>query len=561
MFLNQSRWVLSVFFVCVHLFSQAALPDSISRQLNSLSNKPLRDFQETLITRLQDSTIAVETKESIAIELIRKGELLQDAKRKPSYFFTSGLIFQRCIDNGAMALYAYDKSFIANEALNDRAGMAASLWQSMSTLADLQLYEEALRYLFKVESILQQYNYQGFGALASKMLDMGALFFQTGNYEVAIQYYEKAFTFRDIETDKAVMMHAFNTLGLAYQRIASYPEALKNFQQSHALANQIGDRFWSALTYGNMGAVYFEQSSYENALGHLLYDLKVSQELGVWNSAANSATFIARIYRRQKKLDIAKSYLDMALEMDAKATAWRTRNNIYEQYSKLFAELGDYKQAYQFELAHELLSDSMQASQQDKEQLLLARKHRFELQDQAKSAAVQIETYESKLSEYGRLLAVMTVVLLLMGLGLAFSFRRHSSLLNQFKQQQRAEIQRKELNLLRKQLLLYVHLLKQLPSSDTNRQKLLPDAGFWELFRHKFDEVFPHFFSKTKSNFPELSHQDILLIALLKLKMETSPMQLLFDLTDTAWQEWKQATERKLGIQAGKDLEKIVESL
>ncbi len=536
----------------------ATVPDSIRTALSQLKDDPLREYQQQLTTQLKDTSLSYDAKESLVNGLLALANNTKKAELGIRAAYMAGLVYQYALDNGAMALYAYEQAFRLAELSNNRSQMAASLWQSMNTLAELQLYDEALRYLFKAESVLQEYNYTDFESIAQKMLEMGSLFFNTGNYDVAIQYYEKAFSFKDLEKDKRVLMHACNTLGLAYQMVGQYDKAVERFELSHKLGNELGDRFWAALAYGNTGAVYFEQGRYEDALGHLLYDIEVSQELGVWNSAANACILVARIYRKQGKLSLSKTYLDLANSLDMKHSVWKTRNGIYEQYARLYSELGDYKQALAYHQAFKALSDTMNNDRLQKEQLMLARKHRFELQNQERISREKTAELQQSVQDVWRLTGVFAFISLLLLVGFVFQFNRNRSQRQKLTENYRKTIQKKEFALLKKEIQLYVSVLQALKKQHIPLHAFLPDAAYWEDFRHKFDDIHAHFFSKTKSNYPDLTQQDILWLALVKLNFSETEIQLLFD---TAIFDWTEHISRKLGAQQGVKLPQLVERL
>jgi len=558
--MHYRKFLILFFIVCFWLpqWGYAAVPDSIRSALGKLKDEPLRQFQNNLLQQLRDGKLPTSVKEGLVDDLLQAAFEHKRPELRSTYAYTSGLIYQYIFDNGAMALYAYDVSFQSAQKLNNRSEMAAGLWQSMSTLADLQLYDEALRYLFKVEAVLQQYNYTGFEAIAEKMLQMGSLFFNTGNYDVAIQYYEKAFSFRDFENDKRALMYASNTLGLAYQRVQQYEKAVERFEQSYQLSNELGERFWSALTYGNMGAVYFEQGRYDDALGHLLFDIDVSQELGVWNSAANACILVARIYRLQQKTELAKKYLQLADELDAKNSVWKTRNSIYEQCALLYADLGDFQNALISQMAFKALSDTMNNDRLQKEQLMLSRKHRFEIQNQERVSREQSAALEARLDETRRLNWAFAFISLLLITAFVLQYKRNENLRKRQTTIFRKEIQKKEFALLQKEIKLQLIRLLELKEQGIPLKPFLPDAAYWEDFKHKFDGFNEHFFSRTKSNHPDLMHQDILWLALLKLKFTEADIQLLFD---TELKEWLVQISRKLGAKAGSELSQLVESL
>src|SRR5690606_13274434 len=105
------------------LLGQAALPDSIRSALRKHSDKPLRQFQNNLIQQLQDTNIVLANKEKLVNELLEQAISHKNQEIRSKYGYTAGLVYQNILDNGAMALYAYETSFKAAEQINDRAAM------------------------------------------------------------------------------------------------------------------------------------------------------------------------------------------------------------------------------------------------------------------------------------------------------------------------------------------------------------------------------------------------------------------------------------------------------
>lgn len=533
----------------------AALPDSLVKAIKKPDSQHLWELQIGWINALAEANYSTKRLESMAEELVASAQLEHEALQA-DYFFCAGLFYENLLENVPMALEQYDWAFKTAKTVDNRKMMAAALWQSMSALARLQLYEQALQYLFRVEAVLQEYNYNGFESLAVKMLEMGAVFFNTANYQVAIQYYEKAFTFKGLENDKKSLMYAYNTLGLAYQRIADFDPALKRFSQSHALAKEIGDQFWEALTFGNMGAIYFEQGKYALALDHLFYDIEVSNRLGVWNSAANACVFVARIYKRQANYALATAYLDTALTLHNKAPLNTTRLGIYEQYADVFTQSGDYAQALHYYTAARKLADSIQTEVKAREHKVLLQKHRFELQDQ-KRLWQENQQKLTKHNHYAALMLMVAALILLIVL-IAWYFDR-KKLLNISKQNKediRKNFIKKELQLIKKELDFRLNWAKRFPGALVD---VLPNPSFWESMKLQYDELNDHFSAKTKANHPEINGEEILLLMLLRMKFSFEDACLLCGFEDPEKQRMQ--LRKKLGLRQHQELELMVESL
>lgn len=544
------------FWLCVNpLASQAALPDSLVNAIKKPDSQRLRAVQQAWLNSLLKANYSTERLTAMAEELVAAAQLENEALRA-DYYFSAGLVYENLLENVPMALQQYDLAFQAGKAVDNRSMMAASLWQSMSALARLQLYEQALQYLFRVEAVLQEYNYNGFESLASKMLEMGAVFFNTGNYQVAIQYYEKAFSFKGLEKNKKALMYACNTLGLAYQRVKDFEPALKRFSQSHSIAKELGDQFWEALTYGNMGAVYFEQGKYALALEHLYYDIAVSTRLGVWNSAANACVFVASVYKQQGLLNKAIAYLDSALILHDKSPVIATKLRIFEKYAEVYAQKRDFENAFKFYTAAHMLSDSIQADVMDQERKLLQQKHRFELQDQKRLG----ELNQAKLTANNNHWLVFSLITSILLVAALVAWRIDRKKLNTAAYNNSKEVRenfiKKELQLVKKELDFRLNWAKGHPDSATD---VLPAPAFWENMKLQYDELNDHFSAKTKANHPEINGNEIILLMLLRMKFSFEDACLLVGFK--APDEQRQLLHKKLGLRQQQALEPMVESL
>jgi tetratricopeptide (TPR) repeat protein len=468
-------------------------------------------------------------------------------------------LFEKLVaSNGARALHEFENAFHSAEVIGDRKGMASALWQSMSILTDLHLYEEALQYLFRVEAVLQKYNYQGFSSLSLKMMEMGQVFFQTENYEVAIQYFEKALAFKNGGLNRAQQMHARNTLGLAYQRTRDYVNAVANFENSHQLAEDLGDKFWSALTYGNIGAVHFEQGQYDLALERLLFDYEKSQELGVWNSAANAAVFMARIRIKEKNFLLAKEILEKALQIDAKGSELTTRRNIYMLLSEVNKEMKQFKLAFEFGRMYALLNDSIQTARIEADRVEKGKQFTFQIQEKERLLE-QKKTEESKyLSQLYMLRSLLVGVLFILFLVFVYSFKLKESTKKDLKIILEQDIEKR---LLEAEKRSWQKIVNYARINGHSGLEALFEPSDIENFKHRYDAVNNHFFARLKASHPEVNQDDINKLVLVQTGIQLDDILGILNIDTDEWQIWENQLKRKLNGKESDNLKKLLVEL
>lgn len=550
---------LSTFLlILLSLYSNANISDSLIRIHNEKDEVQFEEKRNNWLSQLQNGQLSEKDVQRIRKSFVQTIESEKDETLVYRYVYSFGLFEKLVVSNGARALHQFENAFLSAELNGDSKGMASALWQSMSILTDLHLYEEALQYLFRVEAVLQKYNYQGFSSLSLKMLEMGQVFFQTENYEVAIQYFDKALAFKNGGLNKSQQMHARNTLGLAYQRTQSYVNAIANFEQSHQLAEEIGDKFWSALTYGNIGAVLYEQGKYDLALERLLFDYEKSQELGVWNSAANAAVFMARIRIKEKNFLLAKGILENALQIDAKGSEITTRRNIYMLLSEVNNEMKNYKLAFEYGRLYSLLNDSIQTARIESDRVERMKQFTFQIQEKERlleQKQIEVNKYSSKLNMLQSLLIGAMVMLFIV---FVYFFKRRNSHHKEIKTRLEQDIEKRLLEAEKRSWQKMINYART--NGHTGLESLFESSDI-DNFKHRYDAVNNHFFARLKASHPEINQDDIHRLVLVQTGISLNDIYNILNSSPEEWQNWENQLKRKLNGKEGDSLKKLMVEL
>jgi tetratricopeptide (TPR) repeat protein len=159
-----------------------------------------------------------------------------------------------------------------SNALFKELGDPQKLVGSMNNLGnlnnDLQLYEKAMRYFSEAYQLSEKIG----KPTADPLNNMGNVFFKQGNYQRAIEHYQKALDLERQTNNRLGMLNSLTNIGIAYtkanqpgpaqqylnealalsnelQVYAEVPEILKNISYSYYRQNKLKDAYESLLKY------------------------------------------------------------------------------------------------------------------------------------------------------------------------------------------------------------------------------------------------------------------------------------------------------------------------
>lgn len=159
-----------------------------------------------------------------------------------------------------------------SNALFKELGDPQKLVGSMNNLGnlnnDLQLYEKAMRYFSEAYQLSEKIG----KPTADPLNNMGNVFFKQGNYQRAIEHYQKALDLERQTNNRLGMLNSLTNIGISYtkanqpgpaqqylnealalsaelQVYAEVPEILKNISYSYYRQNKLKDAYESLLKY------------------------------------------------------------------------------------------------------------------------------------------------------------------------------------------------------------------------------------------------------------------------------------------------------------------------
>ncbi len=143
---------------------------------------------------------------------------------------------------------------------------------------------------------------------------MGDAFQTKGNYEKALEYYEKSSQLAKKIKYQKVLSLVLNRIGIIDLNQGNYPEALSKFYESLKAAEAIDNKELTGATLNNIAIVQFYQGKFNEAESAYRQRLKIAQEMLDSSSMSFAYNGIGEINLQQK--DPVKALQNLSIAYD-----------------------------------------------------------------------------------------------------------------------------------------------------------------------------------------------------------------------------------------------------
>src|ERR1022692_3234250 len=257
----------------------------------------------------------------------------------------------------------YGRAAALWHSLRDAGAEALCLHQIGSIYYNLGEPQKALDY-YNQALTLRRAAGDGVGEV-STLNNIGNVYSGLGEQQKALDYYSQALPLLRAVGDRARQAAMLTNIGNVYVDLGEKQKALDHFNQALPLARAVGGRAGESGTLNNIGYVYWELGEKQRALDYFNQALPLERALGDRPGEANTLNNIGKVYsdlgEKQKALDYYDQALPLRRAVGNRQGEAYTLNNIGEVYSELgenHKALGYYIQALR--LARAVSSPSYQ---------------------------------------------------------------------------------------------------------------------------------------------------------------------------------------------------------
>ncbi len=214
--------------------------------------------------------------------------------------------------------------------------LAQALRKQVETIVQRRELSQALIALRLTRSIAERIGDEKTIAFAAT--NTGVVYYSLGEYQQALDTFEKNLSLEPVKRDTAVTARTLNNIGMIKRVFGDIPAALDYVQRSQRLAEQVGDKKLLGNTLNNIGIINRDQGNYARALEYLEKGLTLSEALGDKVSTSLTLNNIGATYGLQGNNSQALEYFQRALKLgqagDDKPIIANALNNIGITYHK-----------------------------------------------------------------------------------------------------------------------------------------------------------------------------------------------------------------------------------
>ncbi|HSF89409.1 MAG TPA: hypothetical protein VLA46_08325 [Saprospiraceae bacterium] len=408
---------------------------------------------------------------------------------------------------------------------------------------------------------------------------LGYVLYHSREYEASIKATKTALllTDRSSETPMDTLslfykMNAFNTIGLAYEKLNKPDSAFLAFGQAMKIADPDTNTYWKGVITGNMGDVYYQLGQYDSAKVMLTYDYQQSLEYSQNDNAANSLQWLARIELHDGNAVKALGMLREAQRLLQHAsTPAFTANTLYA-FTQAFSDLGMADSMNIYMHQYLTLHDSIEKEANNNRLDLV----HMRMDNQSNINKVITLSKEKKRIALIRnfiiaflLLLVITGYLILNRQKLRLKVREMEALDEKRQAEQAARVAREQLDVytlhLREKTNLVETLQDQLMKRELSEEQyqqisalsqhsILTDED-WETFKNMFERVYPGFFHSLRQQSADITLAEMRMAALCKLQVPSKEAANLLGISPNSVNKTRQRLRSRLGLDPEANLE------
>jgi len=318
--------------------------------------------------RVNDSTQAhVLSKEAIDL-----AEGINYAKGKAESYRTFAFTLIR-LSKHQEALGYCEKSLALFESLNDLDGQASIYGYYGIIQRSLGNYAASLEFLFKFSELTQQTGNKEAESLA--YYHLGVTYKYLGDNETALNYLLQCLATRQPHSVTYWVSKALSLklIGLIYFETGDFTNAIDYYHQSLPLTQEAGDKWGEAGCLDNIGFIHFKLKDYDRALEFCSQALAISQIIDDKKGQSNALFHLGDIYNQLAEYEKASGCCYSSLHIRRDINDKKGEAEILLLLAELYVKENPAERNP--EQAFELLNKALRLGQEIKARDLLAKIH------------------------------------------------------------------------------------------------------------------------------------------------------------------------------------------
>ncbi len=229
---------------------------------------------------------------------------------------------------------------------------------------------ESIKWLYQALESAESINYaQGIG---DNLNSIGILYNSIEDWEEAISYYNSSIDYQKVAGNRLREGILYTNLGVVFLSINQLDSSDYYFRKSQTIIDSIADKRWMSMVYSQYGGLFIKQRKLKKAEEYSNLAIDLSKETGQTFHLRKSYQNLAEIYLLQKKYGLCNQFADLALNISNQIGSYKYMIEAYKVKYRLFAEMGQFRNALFFSEKYASYIDSLRKDQIHNEAALLS---------------------------------------------------------------------------------------------------------------------------------------------------------------------------------------------
>lgn len=184
--------------------------------------------------------------------------------------------------------------------------------------------------------------------MAEALNNQGIAFYLKGDYDKAIDCYNKSLKIRKKIGDKNGVAKSLNNIGLVNRVRSKYFDAINYYNQSLKIKKEVGDKKGIASTLNNIGSIHQIQGNYDQAIEHYSKSRKISEAVGNKKGVAKSLNNIGLINVTFKNFQRGIEFYEKSLKIKEELGDKKGVTSSLMNIGSAYAQKEEYKKAIEY---------------------------------------------------------------------------------------------------------------------------------------------------------------------------------------------------------------------
>lgn len=240
-------------------------------------------------------------------------QLLPQSRDTTKVNYLNEIVWELCCNNNYEAIaYAHQSIGLASE-LNYLKGLADACNYLGVVYQNTGKYDSAIYYLERAYDLNVEAENEN--KAAGCLNNIGVTLLYQSNYDEALSYFYRALSTKEKLNDKQSLISIYNNIGIVLANLKNNDKALEYYLKSIEVSEGDVSTITTANTYNNIGVIYHNRLDYDNALYYYGKSLETFRKFSNNKGIAANYQNMALIYLDQEKFDEARATFNHALEI------------------------------------------------------------------------------------------------------------------------------------------------------------------------------------------------------------------------------------------------------